>query len=153
MNDNFDDGHERKQAAVDNNTPAMLRIWRTVPPNRMSTAERALIADCVSGVSATSNDWRRALGGDAASAIYLALRMDTPAKLTWRVDLVMTVLSHVAFEDETAALVMAHRLNAMPIEPELRAELATSWLLYGVQLGSRRNAGASRRRTNRKRGA
>ena len=119
-----------------------MNLWRTVPAEGFTIERRNLVLECMSHISSTMTGWRRAVGGDAAAAVRIAIRMGNPPVLSPKVDLIMTVLLRSAFEDHAAALVLAHRLNAAPLEDRrIRAHLADSWLSYGVWLASRRRKG------------
>jgi hypothetical protein len=121
-----------------------LVYWRMLPANRIGTEAKQTLLTCISHISATSDEWRKAIRGDAAAAVSLALRLETPSMMSYRVDLVMTLLLRAALDDAAAATVMAHRLAAMPLNAKTRSKLATSWLLHCIWLDSRRQRRSGR---------
>lgn len=138
--------------------PGALRLWRTVPAPGFDYVRRAAVADCMRRTSSTIEVWRKAVDGDAASAMGLALRMEIPSEVTTRTDFVMTVLLHNALRGSAgAALVLSHLLRRMPIDDVLRRRLATSWLAHNMRLAlpelervfARRRAGHGGGRTTR----
>jgi hypothetical protein len=122
-----------------------LFYWRMLPANRFEAEAKESLLACIKRISATSDEWRRAIRGDAAAAVSLALRLGTPSMVTYKVALVMTLLLRAAIDDAAAATVMANRLNAMPLNFKRRSKLATSWLLHCILLDSRRHRRARRR--------
>jgi hypothetical protein len=138
--------------------PGALRLWRTVPAHGFDYVRRAAVADCMRRTSSTIEVWRKAIDGDAASAMGLALRMEIPSEVTTRTDFVMTLLLHNALRGSAgAALVLSHLLRRMPIDDVLRRRLATSWLAHNMRLAlpelervcARRRAGHGGGRTTR----
>ncbi len=125
--------------------PATLAYWRRFPAEDFDDERREEISRCVVRISSTIEDWRAAIRGDAAAAVNLVLRIRTPHEITARLDLAMTVLANCAFDDPAAALVLAHKLNVMPLDRRERARLATSWLVHNVWLESRRRRSSARR--------
>lgn len=126
--------------------PAVLSYWRTIAAEAFDDGRRAQVAECISRISSTSPEWQAAINGDAAVAAGLVLRLEPPPRISGGVDLVMTILLNTAFGDAGAALVLAHGLRKMPLDPRLRARLATSWLVHNVWLKHRnRRSGASNR--------
>jgi hypothetical protein len=114
--------------------PHALLLWRTVPAHDFDPARRAAVADCMRRTSSTIDVWRKAVGGDAASAMGLALGMDIPSEITVRTDFKMTVLLHSALGGSAgAALVLSSLLRRMPIDGVLRRRLATSWLAHNFR--------------------
>jgi hypothetical protein len=140
INEGSTTGSGRRGQPYDGNAwHGALCYWRTIAAYAFTADERDDVLACMSRITSTMTDWRSAIGGDAAAAVGLALRMGAPKVLSPRVDVVMTVLLRSAFEDHVAALVMAHRLGTMPLEDDYeRARLAASWLIHGVWLESRR---------------
>src|SRR5260221_11564603 len=118
--------------------PAALAHWRTLPAEDFDDERRAEISRYVSRISSTIENWRLAVGGDAAAAVKLVLPIRTPREITVRHDLAMTVLVNCAFDDPAAVLVLAHKLNVMPLDRYQRARLATSWLVPHGGVASRR---------------
>ena len=135
-------GHRGREAGMDvaadsgcSERPGALLLWRTVPAHGFDSMRRTAVTDCMRRTSSTIDVWRKAVGGDAASAMGLALRMEIPAEVTARTDFVMTVLLHNALRGSTgAALVLSHLLRRMPIDDVLRRRLATSWLAHNMRL-------------------
>jgi hypothetical protein len=78
--------------------------------------------------------------GDVAAAIGIVLRCRPPERIGIKVDLPMTALLNVAFENAAAALVLSHKLRQMPMDPINRARLATSRLVHSLWLGHRGRA-------------
>jgi hypothetical protein len=140
MNERIHDKHESCGGIgpSESEVEAVLAYWRTISADRLEAPQKQLVQERASLISSTSEEWSRAVHGDAAAAVNLALRMGKPARVTFRLDLVMTLLLRAACEDSAAALVMAHRLNSMPLDFRIRSGLATSWLIHCVWLGSRR---------------
>jgi hypothetical protein len=133
----------------DDEWPPLLSHWRTFPAQSFDRKLRTDIAECVRSISATSPEWQAAIHGDAAAASGLALRLKTPPRITARVDLAMTILLNAAFENAGAALVLSHRLRHMPLAPDQRARLATSWLVHNVWLEHRSHRGRASGRNDR----
>jgi hypothetical protein len=113
---------------------AGLRLWRTVPADRFGPAECAALAECMRRTSSTIETWRAAIGGDAPSAVGLALRMERPHAITPPTDVTMTVLLNAALAGSAgAALVLSHLLRQMPLDGVERRRLATSWLAHNIR--------------------
>lgn len=131
--------------------PNALLLWRTVPAHDFDPTRRAAVADCMRRTSSTIDVWRKAVGGDAASAMSLALRMEIPSEITIRTDFKMTVLLHSALGGSAgAALVLSSLLRRMPIDGALRRRLATSWLAQNLRLAwPQLDQARVRRRDNR----
>ncbi|MBN8990615.1 MAG: hypothetical protein J0H42_20410 [Rhizobiales bacterium] len=158
-------GHRGREGGMDvaadsgcSEWPGALLLWRTVPAHGFDFMRRAAVTECMRRTSSTIDVWRKAVGGDAASAMGLALRMEIPSAVTARTDLVMTVLLHSALRGSAgAALVLSYLLRRMPIDDVLRRRLATSWLAHNVRLAlpelervsARRRAGLGDGRTIR----
>jgi hypothetical protein len=112
-----------------------LQLWRTVPAHGFDAARHAAVMDCMCRTSSTIKVWRDAIGGDAASAIGLALRMEAAPRITPRTDLTMTVLLACALRGSAgAALVLSHLIRRMPIEGAAKGRLATSWLVRNLEV-------------------
>ncbi|WP_354079667.1 hypothetical protein [Bradyrhizobium sp. S3.5.5] len=114
-----------------------------LPAERFGAEAKQNLLTCISRISATSDEWRKAIGGDAAAAVDLALHLGTPVMLGHRVDLTMTLLLRAALDDSAAATAMADRLSAMPFDLRKRSKLATSWLLHSIWLENRRRRRSS----------
>jgi hypothetical protein len=127
-----------------------LQFWRTVPADGFDAARRAAVTDCMHRTSSTIKVWRDAIGGDAASAIGLALRMEAAPRITPRTDFTMTVLLACALRGSAgAALVLSHLIRRMPIEGSAKNRLATSWLVRNLEAhlrGLERPKGVTRSR-------
>jgi hypothetical protein len=130
-----------------------LELWRTVPADGFDAARRAAVTDCMCRTSSTIKVWRDAIGGDAASAIGLALRMGAVSRITMRTDVTMTVLLACALRGSAgAALVLSHLIRHMPIEGTAKGRLATSWLVRNLEVlcrGLERPKGMKRSRRRR----
>jgi hypothetical protein len=112
-----------------------LELWRTVPAGGFDDARRAAVMDCMRRTSSTIKVWRDAIGGDAASAIGLALRIDAAPRITPRTDFTMTMLLACALRGSAgAALVLSHLIRRMPIEGKAKGRLATSWLVRNLEI-------------------
>jgi hypothetical protein len=98
----------REQGAYDYDWAASLAYWREYPAEQFDRALRDEVSNCVRQISSTLDEWRAAVGGDPTAAVKLALRMRMPAEISARLDVTMTTLLAVAFDDAGAALVMAH---------------------------------------------
>lgn len=122
--------------------PTPLSYWRTFRAEEFEKEMVDHVKDCVCSISSTSPEWRSAVKGDAAAAVGIVLLCRPPERIGIKVDLPMTTLLNVAFENAAAALVLSHKLRQMPMVPIYRARLATSWLVHSLWLGHR---GGSRR--------
>lgn len=99
----------------------------------MLTAElRNQVRGYVNEISTTIDDWRSAIRGDVDAAIKMALRMRMPAEIPLPLDVTMTVLMVVAFDDAAAASVMADLVQRAPLDPIDRAGISTSWRVYKI---------------------
>jgi hypothetical protein len=150
--------HRGRDAGVDvaaggacSEWPHALLLWRTVPAHDFDPTLRAAVADCMRRTSSTIDVWRKAVRGDAASAMGLALRMEIPSEIAARHDFVMTVLLYNALRGSAgAALVLSSLLRRMPIDRVLRRRLATSWLAQNFRLAwPEIDQARGRRRANR----
>ena len=125
----------------DEGWPTILSYWRTFAAGSFDERRRAEIAECVRSSAAAAPEWQAAVRGGAAAASGLVLRLKTPSRISVRVDIAMTILLNTAFENAGAALVLSHGLRRMPLDPERRAGLATSWLVHIVCLEHRGRRG------------
>jgi len=124
-----------------------LRLWRTMPAEAFGPAERAAVAECMRRTSSTIEVWRAAIGGDAPSAVRLALCMERPHAITPPTDVTMTVLLNAALAGSAgAALVLSHALRRMPLDGILKRRLPTSWLANNLRLALAGRPGVTRRR-------
>lgn len=134
-------GHRGREAGMDVAAnggscewPRALLLWRTVPAHGFDFMRRAAVTECMRRTSSTIDVWRKAVGGDAASAMGMALRMEIPSEITARTDFVMTVLLNSALRGSAgASLVLSYLLRRMPIDRGLRSRLATSWLAHNFR--------------------
>ena len=109
---------------------------------------RRLEVMCHVGLFMTNiKKWRGAIAGDAACAVGIALRMKIPDKINYPVDARMTMPTHTALNGSAgAALILAHILRQMPLDPKLKNRLATSWLVRNLRLAGGEGAQQSRNR-------
>lgn len=114
-----------------------LSYWRIFRAEEYSRAKIESVAACVAQISSTVPEWSLALKGDAAAIIGIVLPCKPPKLIGIKVDLTMTTLLNVAFENAEAARVMSDKLKEMPLDPLHRSRLATSWLVHNIYLGSR----------------
>jgi hypothetical protein len=117
--------------------PAPHKFWRMFPAETFDEVRRLEVA-CHMGIFATTDKlWRDAIAGDAACAAAVALQMKVPTKISYSVDVRMTVLLHAALRgNDGCALILSHLLSRMPIDAELRDRLATSWLTRNLHRAS-----------------
>jgi len=134
----------RPTGSHDDGWPTVLSYWRTFAAEAFSKRRRAKVAECVRSISATPPEWQAAARGDAAAASGLVLRLETPTRISPRVDLAMTILLNTAFGNAGAALVLSHALRRMPLDRRRRTRLATSWLVHNVWLEHRRGRASGR---------
>jgi hypothetical protein len=121
-------------AAAGTAWPEVFSVWRTLPSHDFDAARRAEVEQCVSQISSTIDVWRKAIGGDDAAAVNIALRIQPPREITPRLDLVMTILVRAAFTNSGASFALSHLLRQMPLEQRLKCRLATSWLAHNLLL-------------------
>lgn len=129
-----------------------LPLWRTMPVHAFGPVEHAAVAECMRRTSSTIEVWRAAIGGDAPSAIRLALRMERPQAITPPTDVTMTVLLNAALAGSAgAALVLSYVLRQMPLDDVERRRLATSWLTHSIRQVLPKPTGAGAHRLPRRR--
>lgn len=137
------DGRGHRDESSEELWPAVLHYWRSIPAEAFDDTIKAEVTAFVRATTSTIPEWRRAISGDAAAAIAMVVHCNEPTSIGVKVDFPMTVLLSCAFDDPAAALVLSHRLRQMPLEPRLRAKLATSWrvanLLSPLRRAARRN--------------
>jgi hypothetical protein len=110
--------------------PQPYALWRTFPAESFDEVRRLEIMCHVGSFMTNIKEWKDAIAGDAASAVRIALGMKIPDEINYPVDARMTLLAHAALNGSAgAALVLAHMLRQMPLEPKLKNRLATSWLV------------------------
>lgn len=123
-----------------------LEFWRGYTAEMFDQSMKQQVHEYVARIRSTIDDWRAAVGGDVAAAVRVALRMRMPEEVNARLDLTMTVLLAVAFEDAAAASVMADLIDRAPLDWVDRAELSTSWRLHHIWCESRVRNERRRRR-------
>jgi hypothetical protein len=148
---------DQRQLGENNRGPAedmawseALSWWRCLPADAFDDARKARLAQCVGRISSTIEVWRKAIGGDAAAAVNIALFMRSPAAVTPRLDLAMTVLLRCALDNPGAAFVLSVLIRRMPLEDGHKNRIATSWLVHNLLLaypGLRRTGRLRRRRS------
>jgi hypothetical protein len=137
-------------AADDAAWSGALSWWRCLPAEAFDDARKARLEQCVARISSTIEVWRKAIGGDAAAAVNIALFMRFPAAVTPRLDLAMTVLLCCALDNPGAAFVLSVLIRRMPLEDGHKNRIATSWLVHNLLLahpGLRRTGRLRRRRS------
>ncbi|WFU41450.1 hypothetical protein QA640_02655 [Bradyrhizobium sp. CB82] len=126
-----------------------LTFWRGYTAEMFDDELKRRIHDCVALIGSTIEDWRAAVRGDATAAIKIALGMRMPEEVDARLDLTMTMLLAVAFEDSAAASVMADLIECAPLDSVDRAGLSTSWRLHTIWCESRLRNARRRRQLHR----
>jgi hypothetical protein len=121
--------------------PQPYELWRTLTAEDFDEVRKLEVACHVGMFMSTINEYRRAIAGDAACAARIALQMVIPDKIGYPTDARMTLLLHSALRGSAgAALVMAHMLRKMPLNPQLKNRLATSWLNRNLKPPGRETA-------------
>jgi len=131
-------GHDYRAGSQDEeeDPEEPLQSWRGWPAEMCDERRKRRIRACLRQTGATMPAWRPATEGDAAAAIDLATRMRMPAEICWRLDLTMTLLMSVAFDDAGAAQRMAELIEQAPLELVDRLGLSTSWRVHSIWLES-----------------
>ncbi len=128
-------------------TSASIGWWRSMHANGFDESAVAELRSVLGKLNMLGeSQWKRAAGGDAASAIGIALRMQLKGAQQRDFDLGMTALAIcAAVGDVSACLVMAHILRRLPQAGKMEAKIATSWLVkaFGT-IVSRRHRRANR---------
>jgi hypothetical protein len=128
--------------------PYPCRLWRMIPADAFNESHRLAVCAYIVEFSPRDIEWRRAIAGDAACAVRIALRMKIPDEVTYPVDARMSLLLYSAFNGSAAAaLVLAHLLRKMPLDPPLKNQLAASWLVRDHPIGRPDIVAPSRRRS------
>jgi hypothetical protein len=141
-----DNGDRRpRDEAAGEPWPGILSYWRTIPAEAFDDVSRTEVIAFVRVATTTIPEWQRAISGDAEAAIGMVMHCKAPSSISVRVDFPMTVLLSCAFDDPVAALILSHKLSQMPLEPNLRAKLATSWQVANLLSSLRRPARLHRR--------
>lgn len=129
--------------------PRTPSYWRKLPAEAFEPELCEEVVSCVKRMASTIEEWRAAIGGDAGAAVGIALKLKVPGVITPSVDLIMTLLLRSAFEDAGASLVLATRLQQMPLPPVERARLSGSWRLHNIYLAWRARRSPPLRRPRR----
>jgi hypothetical protein len=127
-----------------------LSWWRCLPADAFDDTRKACLEDSVVRISSTIEEWRKAIGGDAAAAVNIALRTRSPAAVTPRLDLAMTVLLRCALKNPGAAFVLSVLIRRMPLPDGHKNRIAASWLVHNLLLaypGLQRTGRLRRRRS------
>jgi len=117
--------------------PPVLSYWRSLRAEAFDDDLRDEVGCCVRSVMTTMGELSSAIDGDVATACSLALRTPIPVRIGVHLDLLMTVLLNCAFVNPGAALVLANRLEQMPLPWRKRARLSTSWRVHNIYLARR----------------
>jgi hypothetical protein len=121
--------------------PQPYELWRTLTAEDFDEVRKLEVACHVGMFMSTIKEYRRAIAGDAACAARIALQMVIPDKIGYPTDARMTLLLHSALRGSAgAALVMAHMLRKMPLDPQLKNRLARSWLTRNLNRPSNKTA-------------
>jgi hypothetical protein len=121
-------------AAEDTAWSGALSWWRCLPADGFDDERKAHLERCVTNITSTIEVWRKAIGGDAAAAVNIALLMGSRPAVTPGTDLAMTVLLRCALKNSCAAFIMSVLIRRMPIEDKLKNRIATSWLVHNLLL-------------------
>jgi hypothetical protein len=103
-------------AAEDTAWSGALSWWRCLPADGFDDERKAHLERCVTNITSTIEVWRKAIGGDAAAAVNIALLMGSRPAVTPGTDLAMTVLLRCALKNSCAAFIMSVLIRRMPIE-------------------------------------
>lgn len=114
-----------------------LAYWREYSAEMFEAELKEQVLSCVMRIQTTVPDWRAAIGGSAAAAVKVALRLRMPDAINVRLDLAMTVLTAAAFDDAGAAAVLADLVESAPLDPVDRTMIATSWRVHKIWCESR----------------
>jgi hypothetical protein len=121
-------------AADDTAWSGALSWWRCLPADAFDDKRKAHLDRCVTNITSTIEIWRKAIGGDAAAAVNIALLMGSRPSVTPRIDLAMTVLLRCALKNSRAAFIMPVLIRRMPLEDKFKNRIATSWLVHNLLL-------------------
>lgn len=115
----------------------VLVLWRTIPAQDFNAVRRLEVGTFIGGLATTSSEWQRAVAGDPADAVRIAMRSQIPGSVTFALDVRMTLLLNAALNGSSgASVVLAHLLRKMPLGCAKRNALATSWLVHSFGLRS-----------------
>jgi hypothetical protein len=132
--------------------PYPCRLWRMIPADAFDESRRLAVCAYIVEFSPRDVEWRKAIAGDAACAVGIALRMEIPDDITYPVDARMTLLLYSALNGSAAAaLVLAHLLRKMPLDAPMKNRLATSWLVRNFRIVCPDTVAPSRRRSHLRR--
>lgn len=122
-------------AAALANEPYPCRLWRMIPGEAFDESHRLAVCAYIVEFSPRDIEWRKAIAGDAACAVRIALQTRIPDEVTYPVDAWMSLLLYSALNGSAAAaLVLAHLLRKMPIDGTMKNRLATSWLVRNLRI-------------------
>ena len=109
------------------------QLWRLAPATAFDVmALREMRATLSTIAILEEPTWRSAAGGNAATAIGLALRLNPARSTSIAYDLIVTALAICAAEGNAAAcIVMSHILRKLPGAGKAEHRIATSWLVHG----------------------
>jgi len=98
--------------ALDQTSP--LVWWRTAPPSRFGAPHRCALQQSLSQIAVLGEPgWQRAVAGDAAEAIGIALPIIHSGESSSRLDIVMSAVLLCALQgNPAAALMLAHALDS-----------------------------------------
>jgi hypothetical protein len=126
----------KRSAIIANGVPVApgcspTRWWRSIAaPNFHLMALGAMQAAIEKVEMLSEPRWSRAVAGDAASAVGMALAFDRMQASSGKFDLVMTALVICASEgDATACVVLSNIIRRLPNAGKREARVATSWLM------------------------
>jgi hypothetical protein len=120
-------------AAVLAKQPYPCKLWRMLPAEAFDDYRRLAVCAYILEFSPRDVEWRKAIAGDAACAVRIALSMQIPDEVAYSVDARMSLLLYSALNGSAAAaLVLAHLLRKMPLDGDIKNRLATSWLVRNL---------------------
>jgi hypothetical protein len=107
-----------------------IKWWRTLPADAFDSSRKSVLRATLSTIAIFGEPtWRSAVGGSAAAAIGLALRLNPSRSTSAAYDLIVTSLAICAADGNAAAcIVMSHVLRNIPGAGKAEARIATSWL-------------------------
>jgi hypothetical protein len=132
--------------------PYPCRLWRMIPADAFGESSRLAVCTYIVEFSPRDIEWRKAIAGDAAHAVRIALGMEIPDEVTYPVDARMSLLLYSALNGSAAAaLVLAHLLRKMPLDGHIKNRLATSWLVRNLPIDCPDTVKPQRRRPHARR--
>jgi hypothetical protein len=107
-----------------------IKWWRSLPADGFNSCRKSVLRATLSTIAIFDEPtWRSAVGGSAAAAIGLALRLNPSRSTSAAYDLIVTSLAICAADGNAAAcIVMSHVLRNIPGAGKAEARIATSWL-------------------------